>query len=407
MKKINVLYVEANSDGTVGGSHYMLLDLISLLDKNKYNIHVMFYEKNFLFNKFTEKADFVHIFRKPRGINLTKNRTGMSYLFLKLVQVLLNTLFITFWPFIYFNFFLLSKKINIIHLNNTVFSGFEWVFAAKISNTKIITHERGIHINPPRQLFFAPSFHTKFFDYIFGVSESTKRNMLDLKVNLDDRYTTLYDRIDVSKLTSSVKRSRAEVMTEFKITENSKLIGIVGNIKRWKGQMTVVEAVKIVKDLNVTFHCLIIGDVAKSISDDLQYYDEIVNKIKEYGLQNNITLTGHRKDVPDLINSLDILIHASTLPEPFGMVILEGMALGKPVIASAIGGPLEIIVDKESGILCEPGNPKALADNIIDLFNNQEKCNQLGLGAKARIDNKFSHLDIPFIETLYSKLNNS
>ena len=66
-------------------------------------------------------------------------------------------------------------------------------------------------------------------------------------------------------------------------------------------------------------------------------------------------------DIPDLINGMDILVHSSIDPEPFGRVILEGMALKKPVIATAHGGPLEIIRSGESGVLVPPGDPAALA----------------------------------------------
>jgi glycosyltransferase involved in cell wall biosynthesis len=136
----------------------------------------------------------------------------------------------------------------------------------------------------------------------------------------------------------------------------------------------------------------------------LSYFAEIEGKITNNGLGNIVKLTGHRSDVPDIMNTLDIVIHASTLPEPFGMVILEGMALGKPVIAAASGGPLEIIQNDISGILVPPGDPVRLSESVGGLISNPQKRKSLGMAAKERIQEKFSKLDMKFLEELYVRL---
>ena len=107
----------------------------------------------------------------------------------------------------------------------------------------------------------------------------------------------------------------------------------------------------------------------------------------------------------DVIFNFHILVHTSVLPEPFGRVILEGMILRKPVIATNQGGPLEIIENGISGILIPPEDPKSLADNISFLFENKNISNIMGENARRRIEEKFNIIKtVKKIEELYSSL---
>ena len=85
-------------------------------------------------------------------------------------------------------------------------------------------------------------------------------------------------------------------------------------------------------------------------------------KVGESGLSDRIRFLGYRTDVPDLFSVLDVFVHASTKPEPFGMVILEAMAARRPVVATNIGGPPEILDGGRCGILVPPGDAGAIAD---------------------------------------------
>jgi glycosyltransferase involved in cell wall biosynthesis len=94
--------------------------------------------------------------------------------------------------------------------------------------------------------------------------------------------------------------------------------------------------------------------------------------------------TGFRKDIPEVIQLLDVVVHASVKPEPFGRVIAEGMAMGKPVVASMNGGPLEIIQDGRTGYLVPSDDPEKLAHRIIELLSDRSRAG--ALGRKARQD---------------------
>ena len=137
---------------------------------------------------------------------------------------------------------------------------------------------------------------------------------------------------------------------------------------------------------------------------DIKYLNELTSGIRDYHLDNNVILTGYRSDIPNILNALDIFVHASICPEPYGLVVLEAMAAGKAVIASNEGGPVEMIIDGESGILIEPGNARLLADKLKLLISDKKFRTQLGENAYKRVEGKFSKIDIEFIEHLYKKL---
>jgi glycosyltransferase involved in cell wall biosynthesis len=107
-------------------------------------------------------------------------------------------------------------------------------------------------------------------------------------------------------------------------------------------------------------------------------------------LEKYIRFTGFRTDIGDVMRSLDILVFPSVAPESFGLSIMEAMSLGKPVIASKVGGVSEIIEDGITGMLIEPNHPEQIADRIIHLLSNQEIYSSIAQKAKEVVTERFS-----------------
>ncbi|MGI6388553.1 MAG: glycosyltransferase [Desulfomonilia bacterium] len=80
-----------------------------------------------------------------------------------------------------------------------------------------------------------------------------------------------------------------------------------------------------------------------------EYYNEVVELTKSLGIEGHVFFTGYRKDVPALMKLMDVIVHSSITPEPFGMVVIEGMAMGKPVVATRGGGPIDIVSGRRDG----------------------------------------------------------
>jgi glycosyltransferase involved in cell wall biosynthesis len=97
-----------------------------------------------------------------------------------------------------------------------------------------------------------------------------------------------------------------------------------------------------------------------------------------------VEFVGFTEDVLAILGAVDCLVHASTVPEPFGQVVVEGMAAGLPVIASNEGGPAEVITDGVDGLLCPPGDPSALAALLLRVAADPDLRSRLGAAARVR-----------------------
>lgn len=401
-EKITVLYVEENQDGTTGGSHYCLLDLVKAINKNEFDSHVMFYESNKVVNKL-KRESIVYIFNKPLPVNLVRKRKNSRLLFLfrasillKFIQFPINIFRTNLWPIAFFVYYILKNDIHIIHLNNTVFTYFDWLVAAKLTRRKIVVHQRTHMGKVSKILKYCPNY----YDYIIGISEYTKEYLVEKGVDIS-RYITIYDRIDADALKSKMTKSKQEMKQEFNAYDEQPLIGIIGNIQPWKGQATVIHAVKILRTKYPDLICLLVGDM----SDERETFNKEIRKsIKDYGLEKNVIITGFRTDIADIQNALDVFIHASISPEPFGLVVLEAMAMGTAIVASNEGGPLEMITDGESGFLIEPGKPEILANRIDVFLSDKEIRKRMGEAAEERFYKQFSTFDVNMIEAVYHRL---
>ena len=122
---------------------------------------------------------------------------------------------------------------------------------------------------------------------------------------------------------------------------------------------------------------MVVGDALADGGDPDGYRAMLKSQVQKLGLSQAVQFTGFRDDMPELMNTIDIFVHAS-LVEPFGSVIVEAMAAGRPVIASRTLGPQEIIRDGESGLLTTPGDSSELASAMLRLLADPELAQRIG-----------------------------
>jgi len=177
---------------------------------------------------------------------------------------------------------------------------------------------------------------------------------------------------------------------------------MVGNIDYWKGQIVLIKAMSLVVKRFKNVKVALVGKTARGAA---KYEEEIRACISLHGLRGNIIFTGYREDIPALLNAFDIFVHASVEPEPFGRVILEAMAMKKPIVATNSGGTPEQIVDGQSGLLVPMDDARSMADAILTYLDNRKKADELGVNAWLRLQNKFSiEKMVSGIEDIYQKI---
>ena len=152
-------------------------------------------------------------------------------------------------------------------------------------------------------------------------------------------------------------------------------IGIVGRLARWKGQHVFIEAAARVVAAGYDAEFVVVG---AALFGEEDYEAGLRRQAETLGLAGRVKFLGFTRDVVGELRKLDVLVHASTTGEPFGQVIVEGMAVGLPVVASRGGGVPEIITDGENGLLTPMGDAPALAAALLSLLGDPALAQRLG-----------------------------
>lgn len=165
------------------------------------------------------------------------------------------------------------------------------------------------------------------------------------------------------------------------------LIGLVGRISPWKGQHIFIEAAAGVLRKFPAARFQIIGS---PLFAEQQYEQQLHELVQRLGIASSVEFTGFRTDVAAMIGRLDILVHASTLGEPFGQVVIEAMAVGKPVVATNGGGIPEIVRNGETGLLVPMGDAPAMTAAIERLLADPQRAREMGAAGYRRAVEYFS-----------------
>jgi glycosyltransferase involved in cell wall biosynthesis len=163
-------------------------------------------------------------------------------------------------------------------------------------------------------------------------------------------------------------------------------IGIVGRIAPWKGQDVFLEAAALLLREGFPAHFRIVGSPLFGEEALERHLRELASNL---GIQEHVEFLGF-SDVPAILRSLDVLVHASKIPEPFGQVIIEGLAAELPVIATDGGGAREVIENGRTGLLVPLGDARALAQALAQLLTQPERARCLAAAGRQHVLEHFT-----------------
>jgi glycosyltransferase involved in cell wall biosynthesis len=385
---VRILYVEGNVDGTVGGSFFSLLFLVSGLDRSRFEPVVVFAADNALRPRFHAAGIPTQLEIPPRPVTypgLPGRLLAKGINFLR--GAILDPLRLAR--------LLRRERIRLLHLNNSITRNHTWTIAARLAGVPVITHERGINDRfKPRDLMLGRRMKA-----VICISAAVRDNFTKVGVT-DLPFVTIHNGLDPAQM--KVTRAPDDIRAELGVSAETRLIGIVGNIKPWKGQEVVVRAMARLRDEFPDVVCLLIGDTSP---DDMRYRERMQALIGELGLGSRVLITGFKQDIANYVNALEMQIHASIAPEPFGRVLLEAMALEKPMIASGDGAVPEILVDGVTGYLFPPNDPEALAARLRDVLGDAGRARSMGRAGRERLEAEFSITrNVAETQKLYERL---
>jgi glycosyltransferase involved in cell wall biosynthesis len=179
----------------------------------------------------------------------------------------------------------------------------------------------------------------------------------------------------------------AQLRTRYSLGDDP-IVGCVGRIKFVrKGQEILVQAAALLKKRGLRARYLIVGAPAPGSDDHLPKLERL---IAELDLRDDVILAGEMPDPRPAYAAMDVLVLPSAQPEPFGGVVLEAMAMRRPVVATAVGGSLDQVEDERTGFLVPPGNAIALADKLAVLLADPALRRAMGAAGRTRLEAHFT-----------------
>jgi glycosyltransferase involved in cell wall biosynthesis len=194
------------------------------------------------------------------------------------------------------------------------------------------------------------------------------------------RIAVVYPSVELDRFDPERLPPPDRVRTALGLPVDGPLVGIVGRLQRWKGMHVLVEAMPEVLRHFPDCCCVVVGGEHALEPDYPQF---LRDRIAHLGLEHQVRLVGLQRNVHEWMQAMDVVVHASD-NEPFGIVVLEAMALGKPLVAGASGGPTEVITDGKDGLLVPFGDAPALARAICRYLAEPEFARRTGTAARSR-----------------------
>jgi len=291
----------------------------------------------------------------------------------------------------------LAEKADCIYLNNDLVTNLPGMIAGRVLGLPIVQHERDIPA-PISRLATTVSQHAT---RLLAISTPV-REALESMGFPPDKIRMVPEGLDLGQYEPVVPAEIARIRDQLGIAPDDKVVVLVGMVMDWKGQHVLIDAAPKILRRHRNTKILIVGETPPGSE---RYMNKLKSQIDTLGLAETVIFSGYRSDIPSLLQAANVVIHASTSPEPFGRVVIEGMVMRRPVIATAIGAPPEIIRHGETGYLVPPGNPDALADTIINLFDHPEIATMVGDAARLEVMRKYSiQRHVNLIESVFEEV---
>ncbi len=383
----------------MSGGEIALLNLIQHIDRSRYTPVVLLSSDGPLVEKLVASGVETHVLPLDAGVKETrKDSLG--------IRGLLRPKAV--WAIVRYAWrlarFLKARHADILHTNSLksdVIGG----IAGRLARVSVIWHVRDRIASD-----YLPGPAVKGFrilcrilpNYIVTNSEAT---LTTLGMKVEGRSAVIHSgtvRTYVRVVHDGVQQETPAALDPYTEHPDYPLIGLVGRISPWKGQHIFLQAAALIRREFPSSRFQIIGSAM--FGEEL-YETEVHALTDSLNLVDCVEYTGFRTDVPALIQNLNILVHASTIGEPFGQVVVEGMIAGKPVVATDGGGVPEIVQDGVTGLLVPMGDVEAMAEAVMKLLRNPLDAEEMGRAGRVRVLENFTiELTARRVQAVYKEM---
>ena len=297
---------------------------------------------------------------------------------------------------IFFNALLLailiiSKKINIVHARSRA-PAWSCYLACFLTNRVFVTTFHGTYNfkNKFKKFYNSIMLRSRLTiagsNFIFGHINENYNEYLNKKKKLRVIFRGINIDYFSQKNISILKQEKLK--KEWNLDSEKFTILMPGRLTSWKGQEKFIEALNIlIEDYNITnFQAILLGsDQGRKV-----YSKKLHSLVERYSLTKKVKFIEHCNEMPLAYSVSDVVVSASIEPEAFGRVAVESQSMGKPIIASNIGGSKETVLNKKSGFLYKHDDPRDLAKNLNTVIQlNQEELKLIGIEGRKNVAKKF------------------
>lgn len=389
MKK-NIFFIEGAShvrypeqaSKNVGGSAVSLYELVKGLNRERYRPVVFFYYQSPVIGNLEKLNVQVKVLGWPSRARHRKKAVQAFFgpriysraAFYKLF-------FLQMLPdFFRWRRLLRKEKPDLVHCNMSFVAQLAPLLASRSAGIPCLCHLRAFE-----ELRFIHKACAPFVRTFLCVSEAVREHYI-LQGICRERLAVVYNGVDVQRLDGEFEEAKAR--DHFTVLQMGRMVG-------WKGHRILLQAIPAVLRQVSPVRFLLAGD--GPLREKLE---ELAVRLR---VENHVKFCGTVPEIGELLSQSDIVVNPSVEPEPFGRTLIEAMARGRPVIATAMGGPLEIITPKQDGFLIEPGKPDLLAEKIVCLLKNEDVRRRVGEAAKKTVRERFDHAQtVKKIEGIYT-----
>jgi glycosyltransferase involved in cell wall biosynthesis len=257
--------------------------------------------------------------------------------------------------------------------------------AARMCHIQNIYHLHEIIVNPGWLARGIARLVLGNSNEVIAVSGPVREQLIKYGKSGDPPVTVVHNGLDPARF--DINFDTRKIREELGAKVENVLFGVIGRVHPWKGQNYFIEAARMVADVFPQARFAIVGGTFKGYE---YLVDELKARIRQLELEDMVTVHAHRTDVPKLMRALDVFVLPSTLPDPLPTVILEAMAASRPIIATAHGGALEMVVHGQTGLLAPHHDVTGFAEAILELAKNPDKRTHFGDAGRKRLEEEFS-----------------
>lgn len=271
---------------------------------------------------------------------------------------------------------------DLVHLNNGAGSDAPGILAARAQGVPSVCHVRTFG-----NLTYAGVAAARSVSVFLCISSAVRETLIGYGIE-SGRCLVVPNAVDLDRFNAE-SVAAADIHQEFGWDRQDKVFALVGRVVSWKGQDIFIRAVAEAQYSDASIRGLIVGDGEES-PGNAAYLAGLRSLIAKYALEDIVQFSGHRADVANIMKSANAVVCASSLPEPFGRVIIESMAVGTPVVATNAGGTPDIIADGDNGLLVPIKDSEALTKAMLRLSQDSELAMKLKSAATQTVGERYA-----------------